>query len=104
MTKIPTWSELMHSTRVINQTKKDLLNKNFFRNESLSYLTDPNMLKAAIYNYSVEPIKTWGCPICQIAIKGPKAWMLQHIKNHEKNPRERKENEVIENKVNPYFY
>lgn len=103
MTYIPTFDELLANTKVINQTKNDLLRKNLFPKHSLSYLTDPNMLKSAIYNYSVEPIRTWGCPICAIAIKGPKAWMIQHIKVHQQN-KEIKENEVRESKINPYFY
>ena len=102
--KIPSWAELMHSTSVINKTRKDLLYKKKFFKQSQSYLTDPNMLKAAIWNYAVEPVKTWSCPHCNLSIQCPKQWILQHIKTHERNPEDRKENHIVENKINPYFY
>ena len=100
----PTFRELQESARIIKQTSKDLIRKNLVPKHTLSYFQDKNMLKAATWNYAVEPIKTWGCPLCSLAIKCPKAWMIQHIKSHEKNPLDRKENEIIENKINPYFY
>ena len=100
----PTLRELQESARIIKQTSKDLIRKNLIPKHTLSYFQDKNMLKAAAWNYATEPIKTWSCPKCMLAIKCPKAWIIQHIKGHEKNPLDRKENEIIENKINPYSY
>ena len=100
----PTYQQIAQAANIIKQTSKDLVRKNLVPKHTLTYFQDKNMLKAAAYNYAVEPIKTWGCPLCGLAIKCPKAWMIQHIKVHEKNPLERKENEIFESKVNPYFY
>ena len=101
---IPTYQQIANSARIIKQTSKDLVRKNLVPKHTLSYFQDKNMLKAAAYNYAAEPIKTWGCPVCGLAIKCPKTWIIQHIKTHEKNPDARKENEYFESKVNPYFY
>lgn len=103
MAKVPTWAELMYSTRVITQTKNDMLRKNMFLPHTKQYLTDPNMLKAAIYNYAVEPMKIYSCPVCGISIKCPKQWAINHTKTHNENKKDRKENEIIESKLNPYF-
>ena len=68
------------------------------------YLTDPNMLKAAIYNYALEPIKQYYCRECGITIHCPKQWIINHTKIHKENQKDRKENEIVETKLNPYFY
>lgn len=101
---IPSFKQLRNSAATINQTSKDLIRKKLIPEHTLTYFQDKNMLKAAAYNYAVEPIKTWGCPVCGLAIKCPKAWIIQHIKIHERNPEDRKENHVFESKLNPYFY
>lgn len=101
--KIPSYRDLLQSTRIINQTRKDLLNKNLMPQRAKRHLTDPNMLKAAIYNYSIEAVKSYRCPVCAITIKCPKEWMIQHTKLHHEN-RGLKDNEPHESKINPYFY
>jgi len=103
MTKIPTFNDLLRSTKIINQTRKDLLRKGYFPKYAESYLTDPNMLKAAIYNYTMEPMKSYRCPRCAITIKCPREWIHQHIKMHDIN-KEKRENEPRENSINPYSY
>lgn len=101
---IPTLNQIKYSARTLKQTSQDLVRKNLVPQHTLSYFKDKNMLKAASYNYATELIKTWGCPICGLSIKCPKAWIIQHIKIHERNPLDRKENHIFESKVNPYFY
>lgn len=95
---------LQESARILEQTKKDLINKKHFPKYAMQYLTDPQMLNAAIHNYVLEQVKQWQCPVCQITIKAPKQWMIQHLHSHKVFFKDRKENEVIEHKVNPYFY
>lgn len=104
MNKTPTLAELQYSARTLKQTSKDLIYKKLVPEHTLSYFTDKAMLKQATWNYSVEPTKTWGCPVCGLGIRCPKAWIIQHIKTHERRPTERKEGDIIENKVNPYRY
>lgn len=101
---IPSYNQIAHSARILKQTSRDMVRKKLVPQHTLSYLQDKNMLKAASYNYATEIIKTWGCPVCGLSIKCPKAWIIQHIKIHERRPEDRKENHIIENKVNPYFY
>lgn len=100
----PSFNQIAQSARILKKTSNDLVRKNLIPKHTFSYFQDKNMLKAASYNYAAEIIKTWGCPVCGLSIKCPKAWIIQHIKVHEKRPTERKENEIFESKVNPYFY
>lgn len=100
----PTFNQIAHSANILKKTSNDLVRKKLVPKHTLSYFQDKNMLKAASYNYACEIIKTWGCPVCGLSIKCPKAWIIQHIKIHEHNPDARKENEAFESKVNPYFY
>lgn len=99
---IPSFNQITHSAKILKQTSQDLVRKNLVPKHTLSYFQDKNMLKAASYGYATEIIKTWSCPVCNLSIKCPKKWIIQHIKIHE--TRERKENEVFESKLNPYFY
>lgn len=101
---IPTFKELANSANILKSTSKDLIRKKLIPAQSMIYLQDKDMLKSASWNYAIEPIKTWGCPVCGLSIKCPKKWIIQHIKIHERNPDARKENEYFESKVNPYFY
>lgn len=101
---IPSFNQIANSARILKQTSRDLINKKLVPDHTLAYFKDKNMLKAASYNYAKELIKTYGCPVCGLNIKCPKAWIIQHIKTHEKNPEDRKENHIFESKINPYFY
>jgi hypothetical protein len=101
---IPSFNQIAQSARILKQTSRDLINKNLVPEHALAYFKDKNMLKAASYNYAKEAIKSYGCPICGLTIKCPKAWIVQHIKIHEHNPLERKEGDIFESKLNPYFY
>ena len=101
---IPTFNQIAQSARILKQTSRDLINKKLVPDHTLSYLKDKNMLKAASYNYAKELIKTYGCPICGLSIRCPKAWIIQHIKIHERNPMDRKEGDIFVSKINPYFY
>ena len=101
---IPSYNQIAHSARILKQTSRDLINKKLVPEHTLTYLKDKNMLKAAAYNYATEIIKTYGCPICGLTIKCPKAWIIQHTKIHERRPTERKEGDIFESKINPYFY
>ena len=101
---IPTFYEIAQSAKILKQTSQDLINKKLIPEYALTFLKDKNMLKAAAYNYAKEIIKSYGCPICGLTIKCPKKWIVQHIKIHERNPLERKDGDVFESKLNPYFY
>jgi|APGre2960657505_1045072.scaffolds.fasta_scaffold339230_2 hypothetical protein len=99
---IPTFSQLTYSARILNQTRKDLLNKKMFNPNAEIYLQDQQMLKAATWNYATEPIKEYSCPRCSLTIKCPRAWIVQHTKTHF-DIMARKENEVFVDKVQTYF-
>lgn len=99
---------LIASTKAdLQKTANALINKNLVPEHTLSYFKDPNMLQAATINYINEPIKEYKCPNCQISVRCPKAWIIQHVKQCTKaHPyfEKRKDNELLEGKLQPYFY
>ena len=90
------------SHSIISQTAKDLIKKNLFPDYAKSYLLDPSMLKSAAVDFSESELKSWVCPHCRIEIKGPKEWIIQHLKIHH-NKKHNRENEVKASKVRPYY-
>ena len=88
---------------IIQQTAKDILNKNLVTEKDKLYLTDPNMINQAIRAYDVELIKEYSCPNCNLTIKCPKKWIILHFQKCSQ-VHKRKENETIQSKVNPYGY
>ena len=92
----------MRKFEILSQTAKDLMNKKLFPEYALSYLKDPQMLKAALIEWENSPTKSFRCPECGITINAPKSWIIQHVKIHH-NAKEKKENEISETRVNPYW-
>ena len=88
---------------IIQQTAKDMLNKNVVNDHSKMYLKDPQMINQAVQAYSTELIKEYSCPECNLTIKCPKQWIVLHFQKCAK-VHLRKENEIIQSKVNPYGY
>jgi hypothetical protein len=89
--------------QIIKQTAKDMLNKNQVYDHAKMYLKDPNMLKQAVKSYSTELIKEYSCPNCNLTIKCPKKWIILHFQKCS-SVHKRKENEIIQSKLNPYGY
>jgi hypothetical protein len=89
--------------QIIEQTAKDMLNKNLVYDQAKMYLKDPSMIKQAIKAYDTELIKEYSCPNCNLTIKCPKKWIILHFQKCSK-VHKRKENETIQSKVNPYGY
>ena len=91
----------MQNSKIIFQTAQDLMRKNLMPKHTLSYLKDPNMLKAAITEFNNSQFKSWRCPECGITMNAPKSWLIQHVKIHHMT-KERKENEIRDTRINPY--
>ena len=89
--------------QIINQTAKDMLNKNLVYDHAKMYLNDPHMINQAVKSYSTELIKEYSCPNCNLTIKCPKKWIMLHFQKCSQ-VHKRKENEIIQSKVNPYGY
>jgi hypothetical protein len=89
--------------QIIKQTAKDMLRKNLINDQSKMFLKDPNMIKQAIKAYDTELIKEYSCPECGLTIKCPKKWIILHFQKCSQ-VHKRKENEIIQSKVNPYGY
>jgi len=85
---------------LIMQNAKDLLNKGLILDNAKAYLTDPNMLNAAVHNSLKDSFGSYVCPDCGIEIKNKK-WAMLHKKYHDAK-REFKENEAKITKLRPY--
>lgn len=94
--------KLKQNSGLIYKTAEDLLNKNLVPQHTKAFFKDPNMLNAAIVNYTKSKIKEWNCPECGITIRAPKKWMIQHIKYHHMK-KDSKDNEPEITKINPYW-
>jgi hypothetical protein len=90
----------MTNRGILQQTAKDLMNKDLFPKYALSYLKDPNMMQQALKEYEASPMKSFRCPECGITLNAPKTWVIQHCKIHH---HEVKENESIATRINPYM-
>jgi hypothetical protein len=89
---------------IIQQTAKDILNKNLVTEKDKLFLTDPNMIKQAIHAYDTELIKEYSCPNCNLTIKCPKKWIILHHNHCKKVKDKQKMNEVIQTNFKPYGY
>ncbi len=89
--------------QIIKQTAKDMLRKNLVADHAKMYLKNPSMLNQAVKSYSTELIKEYSCPNCNLTIKCPKKWIILHFQKCSQ-VHKRKENEIIQSKVNPYGY
>ncbi len=86
---------------LIMQNAKDLLNKGLILDNAKSYLTDPNMLKAAVHNSLKDKFGSYVCPHCGIEIKNKK-WAILHKKWHDSKS-ETRQNEAKISKLRPYI-
>jgi len=99
-----TIAELIYNQKLLQQTAKDLINKNYLPERFAYHLKkDPQIWQASMHNFFMEPFKEFFCPHCQISIKAPKEWVKQHIKTHFRDD-SKKENEMLIAKVNPYRF
>lgn len=89
---------------IIQQTAKDILNKNLVTEKDKLFLTDPNMINQAIHEYNTELIKEYSCPNCNLTIKCPKKWIILHHNQCKKVKDKMKENEMIKSNFKPYGY
>lgn len=93
----------IQNSSMLFQTANDLKRKKLLPDYAMSYLSDPQMLYAAFTEYNKSGIKSWRCPECGITINGAKSWLIQHVKTHH-NKKEKKDNEITDTRVNPYWY
>ena len=90
--------------QIIEQTAKDMLNKNLVYDQAKMYLKNPSMIKQAIKAYDTELIKEYSSPNCNLTIKCPKKWIILHHNHCKKVKDKQKMNEVIQTNFKPYGY
>jgi len=81
--------------------RRDLIRKNLVPKYSQYLMFDPQVLRTQLKAHIQTGITSYVCPRCQIEIKAPKQWMIEHIKTH-KATQEIRENEIRWHKVRAY--
>ena len=85
----------------LGQIRDDLIRKKLVPKYSQIEMFDPKVLQTQLHAHYQTGITSYVCPECQIEIRAPKQWMINHIKTH-KMTQEKRENEVKWHKVHPY--
>jgi len=80
---------------------RDLVKKKLVPTYSLSYFTDPAMLKEGIDECFKGPFHEWNCQECGIRVYGPRKWIGFHLAIHGKfQNREGRGGEIYKLKFN----
>lgn len=64
-------------------------------------------MKSAVHNYIRQVIRDFVCPVCNISIKAPEKWIIEHHMMHVEKQRlsdkVKDETQQIRNDFHPYF-